>query len=305
MPATLAMPDIANGASSRLRVGCGSANMWLGRMGAESLDEQVAKAARAYSAAADHYSRPALGFWDRFGAATVERVRLAPGQAVLDLCCGAGASAIPAARAVGPLGRVLGVDVAAPLLESARARAAAEGLGNIAFRHGDARSTRLPSASFDCVICVFGVFFASDMPAFMAEMWRLVRPSGRLAVTTWGPGLFEPANSIFWDAVRGLQPGLCKAFNPWDEITTPTALRSLCERAGIESAVCEAVAGQHRLAGPEDFWDVVLGSGYRATVESLAADKREALREHVLAAVRDQAVTVLRTDVVYGIAERG
>jgi SAM-dependent methyltransferase len=186
-----------------------------------------------------------------------------------------------------------------------RGRAAAEGFGNIAFRDGDARSTGLPSASFDCVICVFGVFFASDMPAFVAEMWRLVRPSGRLAVTTWGPGLFEPANSIFWGAVRKLEPRLFKAFNPWDEITTATALRSLFERSGIESAVCEAVPGQHRLDAPKDFWDVVLGSGYRATVESLAADKREALREHVLAAVRDQAVTVLRTDVVYGIAERG
>ncbi len=274
-------------------------------MGAESLDEQATKAARAYSAAADHYARPALGFWDRYGAATVERVRLAPGQAVLDLCCGAGASAIPAARAVGPLGRVIGVDVAAPLLESARARAATDGLGNIAFRDGDARSTGLPSASFDCAICVFGVFFASDMPAFMAEMWRLVRPSGRLAVTTWGPGLFEPANSIFWGAVHELQPELCKAFNPCDEITTPTALRSLFERSGIEGAVCEAVPGQQRLDAPEDFWDVVLGSGYRATVEGLAADQREVLRERVLAVVRDQAVTVLRTDVVYGITERG
>jgi len=92
-------------------------------MGCDFLDEQVEKAARTYGAAADHYSRPALGFWDRFGAATVERVRLVPGQAVVDLCCGAGASAIPAARAVGPGGRVVGVDVAAPLLESAgRAR---------------------------------------------------------------------------------------------------------------------------------------------------------------------------------------
>ncbi len=91
------------------------------------------EAARAYGAAADHYRQPALSFWDRFGAATVTRLRLAPGGMVLDLCCGAGASAIPAARAVGPAGRVLGIDVAAPLLELARARAADEGLANIEF----------------------------------------------------------------------------------------------------------------------------------------------------------------------------
>ena len=73
------------------------------------------KAARTYGAAADHYMLPALGFWERFGSATVSRVPLSAGQAVLDLCCGAGASALPAAVAVGPSGRVVGVDVAAPL----------------------------------------------------------------------------------------------------------------------------------------------------------------------------------------------
>ena len=99
-------------------------------------DDAVRRAARTYGAAADHYTRPALGFWDRFGAATVSRLELAAGARVLDLCCGAGASAIPAGHAVGPSGRVLGIDVAAPQLELARARAAREGLGKVGFRQG-------------------------------------------------------------------------------------------------------------------------------------------------------------------------
>src|SRR6516164_2834703 len=164
-------------------------------------DEHARRAARTYGAAADHYSLPALGFWDRFGAATVARLPLAPGQRVLDLCCGAGASALPAAHAVGAGGQVLGIDLAAPLLELARARAAGEGLANIEFRHGDATRTQLPDGSFDAVVCVFGVFFVRDMAAFTAEMWRLVRPGGVLAITTWGPGLFEPANSLFWATI--------------------------------------------------------------------------------------------------------
>src|SRR5580692_843541 len=111
---------------------------------ADPPDEHVQRAARTYGAAADHYRLPALSFWDRFGAATVSRLRLAPGGTVLDLCCGAGASAIPAAYAVGPAGRVLGIDIAAPQLDLVRARAAAEGLANIEFRYGDATRTGLP-----------------------------------------------------------------------------------------------------------------------------------------------------------------
>ena len=267
-------------------------------------DEHVQRAARVYGAAADHYRLAALSFWDRFGATTVSRLRLAPGDTVLDVCCGAGASAIPAAHAVGPSGRVLGVDVAAPMLALARARAAGEGLANIEFRHGDATCTGLPGGGFDAVVCVFGVFFAPDMTAFVREMWRLVRPGGVLAVTTWGPGLFEPANSYFWRCVGEVEPALFKAFNPWDEITTPAALAGLFTRAGVPHPALAATAGQHRLDHPDGFWDVVLGSGYRATVDALSPEQRDRVRERLLSALRSDAVTSLRTDVVFGTAER-
>ncbi|HZR48165.1 MAG TPA: methyltransferase domain-containing protein [Streptosporangiaceae bacterium] len=265
------------------------------------LSEHAGRAARVYGAAADHYGSAALGFWDRFGAATVSRLRLSPGGAVLDLCCGAGASAVPAARAVGPSGRVLGIDAAAPLLDLARARVAAEGLANVEFRTG------LPDGSFDAVVCVFGIFFAPDMAAFAREMWRLVRPGGVLAVTTWGPGLFEPANSLFWRCVGEIDPALFKSFNPWDEITTPAALAGLLTRGGVPHpavTAVTAVTGRHQLEHPDRFWDIVLGSGYRATIDALTPAQRDLVRERLLAALRERQVTTVRTDVIFGTATR-
>ena len=224
-------------------------------------EDHATRAARAYGAAADHYGRAALGFWDHFGAATVSRLRLTAGAAVLDLCCGAGGSAIAAARAVGPEGHVLGIDLAEPLLDLARAKAVRAGLANIELRRADATRASLPDASFDAVVCVFGVFFAADMAGFTAEMWRLVRPGGVLAITTWGPDLFEPASSHFWESVRRAEPSLYRAFNPWDDITTPEALEDLLTRAGVAGADAMAVPGEHQLEHPDQFWDVVLGSG--------------------------------------------
>jgi ubiquinone/menaquinone biosynthesis C-methylase UbiE len=270
----------------------------------QPLSEHARRAERAYGAAADHYERAALSFWDRYGAATVARLPLAAGDAVLDLCCGAGASAIPSARAVGPGGRVIGVDLAEPMLELARARAAREGLANVEFRRGDATSAGLPDGGFDAVVCVFGVFFAPDMAAFTAGMWRLVRPGGVLAITTWGPRLFEPANTHFWDCVREVEPALFKAFNPWDEITTPGALVELFSRAGVPGATAEAVPGRHDLGQPDRFWDVVLGSGYRGTVDALRPDQQDRLRGQLLGRLRSDGITVLCTDVVFGTAKR-
>ena len=266
--------------------------------------EHARRAALTYGAAADHYGLAPLAFWDRFGADTVSRLPLAPGGNVLDLCCGHGASAIPAARAVGATGRVLGVDVAQPLLDLALARAAGEGLANVEFRQGDATCTGLPTGCFDAVVCVFGVFFAADMEAFIAEMWRLVRPGGVLAVTTWGPGLFEPANSVFWECIGAVEPSLFKAFNPWDEITSAGALEDLFARAGAAPASVHAASGRHCLAHSDNFWDIVLGSGYRATVDALSPEQYNRVHDRLLGQLRSNAVTTLRTDVVFGTAQK-
>src|SRR5262245_9634914 len=265
--------------------------------------DHAARAAQTYTAAADHYMLPALDFWDRWGVATVTRLSLSAGDVVLDVCCGAGASALPAARAGGPTGTVLGRDLAEPLLPRARQPAVTLVRRNVALRSCDATASGLESCSFDAVVCVFGVFFAADMPAFVAEMWRLVRPGGVLAVTTWGPDWCEPASSVFWESVREIEPTLFRAFNPWDAITTAPALSELLARGEIIGANVEATAGQrHELERADGFWDIVLGSGYRATVDALADEQRERLRERVVGELRARKVTRLRNDVVFGSA---
>jgi hypothetical protein len=65
-----------------------------------------------------------------------------------------------------------------------------------------------------------------------------------------------------------------------------------------------AASGEHHLAHPDRFWDVVLGSGYRATVEALGPEQRDLVRGHVLGELRSRGVVALRTDVVFGSAER-
>jgi SAM-dependent methyltransferase len=142
------------------------------------------------------------------------------------------------------------------------------------------------------------------MTAFTAEMWRLVRPGGVLAITTWGPGPFEPANEIFWESVQAIEPSLFKTFHPWDEITTPPALTGLYERAGVNNATAEAVIGWQELSSPARFWDVVLGTGYRATIDALSADQQDLLREQVVTDLAAKEIAAIRTDVVYGTATR-
>jgi ubiquinone/menaquinone biosynthesis C-methylase UbiE len=266
------------------------------------LGEAQARAAATYNAAADFYDDPANSFWARFGRRTIERLRLKRGAKVLDVCCGSGASAIPAARAVGPEGFVVGVDLAEGLLDIARKKASACGLQNVEFRTGDMLDLGLAASEFDTAVCVFGIFFVPDMTAAARELWKVVRPGGKLAVTTWGPRFFEPGNTAFWNAVREVAPELHKAFNPWDFVCDPPSLRTLLSDAGIENAEVIAEAGQHPIPSPEAWWAAVLGSGYRGTLERLDAQGREHVRAANLAFIRDARIRSVEANVVYAVA---
>jgi hypothetical protein len=96
------------------------------------------------------------------------------------------------------------------------------------------------------------------------------------------------------------QPELVRTFNPWDELVEPAQLLGLYERSGIDGATAELVDAYQPLRRPEDWWDIVMGSGFRGTVEQLAPDARRRVREQNLAAV--EGVQSVRTAAVYGLA---
>jgi ubiquinone/menaquinone biosynthesis C-methylase UbiE len=268
-------------------------------------DDAKAKAAATYNAAADSYDDAANSFWERFGRATIERLRPPLGSRVLDVCCGSGASALAAAEMVGPDGFVIGMDLAARMLELARIKAEARGLRNVEFRVGDMLDLHLPASEFDAVVCVFGIFFVPDMPAAIRALWRVVRPGGRLAITTWGPRFFEPATTAFWDSIREVRPDLYRGFNPWDRICDPASLRALLRDGGVDDAEVVAEAGMHPIPSPEAWWSAVLGSGYRGTLEQVDATDRERVRVANLNYIRNSGVRSVEANVVYAIATKG
>jgi SAM-dependent methyltransferase len=268
----------------------------------DDLELARAKAAAAYNAAADYFDHPVSSFWHCFGRQTVERLRLQPGERVLDVCSGSGGSALPAAEKIRPRGSVVAVDLAERLIELARAKAKAKGLRNIEFKTDDMLTLGYPDSSFDAVICVFGIFFVPDMPAAVRELWRMVRPGGRLAITTWGPNLFEPANTAFWNAILEERPDLCRGFNPWDRICEPAGLREMLAEAGVTNVDIVAEIGDHPLNSPEDWWMIAMGSGYRGTLAQLDPATLSRVREQNLRRLREFGAKAIETNVLYAIA---
>ncbi|MDP8952637.1 MAG: class I SAM-dependent methyltransferase [Actinomycetota bacterium] len=113
----------------------------------------------------------------------LERLPIQAGTRMLDVACGAGQIAIPAARAGA---RVTGVDIAANLIEQARARAQAEGV-DVRFDEGDAEMLAYEDASFDLVVSLIGAMFAPRPEHVAAELVRVCRPGGRIVMANWTP----------------------------------------------------------------------------------------------------------------------
>ena len=121
----------------------------------------------------------------RSGESLVDRLGIKAGQQVLDLGCGDGTTAIPAAR----LGaQVLGVDIASNLVAAGNRRAQEAGLKNCRFQEGDATDLEgLQDDSFDWVVSMFGAMFAPKPFDVAKEMVRVARPGGRIVMGNWIP----------------------------------------------------------------------------------------------------------------------
>ena len=113
----------------------------------------------------------------------IKKLNLKPGMKVLDVACGTGNLALPAARA-GAI--VTGVDIAPNLIEQARENAKREGL-NVQFDEGDAEALPYDNASFDAVVTMFGAMFAPRPDLVAAELKRVCRPGGFIAMANWTP----------------------------------------------------------------------------------------------------------------------
>ena len=196
--------------------------------------------------------------WGPLGDATIERAAVLPGERVLDVGCGCGATALQLTERVGPAGSVIGIDVSGPMLTRAKERAEVLGIANVRFVNADA-STFTSDDAFNLVFSRAGIMFFSDPIGAFSNLRRVLRPGGRLAFVCFRDQGLNPWWTVPLAAVAPIaRPETPAASDGPGVFSLADArhLRAVIEESGFVNAAYE----------PVDF-DLLLGADIELATE--------------------------------------
>jgi ubiquinone/menaquinone biosynthesis C-methylase UbiE len=246
----------------------------------EEAELRKAQTAATFNRLAPDYDAAGLGVFAHFGRRLVEKVGVEPGQSVLDVATGRGAILFPAAERVGPDGKTMGIDLAEAMVEATKHEAAGRRVAT-QVRVMDAEHLVFSDAAFDCVLCGFGLMFFPRLDEALSEMRRVLKPAGRIGVSTWRVSQADDLRAVLDDLGVG-GPGEPS----W--ITDPDALARLLTGAGFNNVEVKIEANTFRYADLQQYWQYARGTGLGRRLAALDPKQTERVRVALAERVRPQ-----------------
>lgn len=228
-----------------------------------------------FNRAAPHYGKMGCSFFDVYGKQLVAMANIKPGNKILDVATGKGAVLFPASEAVGQHGHATGIDLSPGMIEEARKRfpQLAHNLHVM-----DAEHLIFPDQSFDAILSGFAIFFFPNLTTALNEFKRVLKPHGRIAVSTWG----RVAPLLKWTSTRAEELQQVKPLRA-QKIDSSDLLRDTLLSAGFRNIEIQEREQTFWFDSPEEWWNSIWTHGIRARLEQLTPANLATLQKEALA----------------------
>jgi ubiquinone/menaquinone biosynthesis C-methylase UbiE len=234
-----------------------------------------------FTRSASSYER--IRYFPVFGEWLVEVAQIPEGATILDVACGRGAVLFPAAQRVGARGHVTGIDLADGMARETGLEIERRGLKQAETRQMDAEHLTFPDSSFDFVLCGFSLQFFPHLAQALSEFRRVLKPGGRIAVTTWGA---DDERWDWYDELRKAHGAVIKLGS--QSLDTPEEIQRWLSQAGFVNIQIRTKEIDMVYLDEEEWWNVEWSISARAGLEKLSPEDLERLKAEAFAKVQEQ-----------------
>ena len=224
-----------------------------------------------------------IRYFPIFGEWLVETAQIPKESKVLDVACGRGAVLFTAAERVGPNGHVIGIDLAEGMARETQMEIQRRGLKQAEARQMDAENLVFPDSSFDFVLCGFSLQFFPHLEQALSEFRRVLKPAGRIAVTTWG------ADDERWDWFEDLRTVYSASISLGSQsLDKPEEIQGWFSQAGFINIQISTKEIDMVYLDEEEWWNMVWSISGRAGLEKLSPEDLKRLKTEAFEKVQTQ-----------------
>lgn len=227
---------------------------------------------QAFDTVAQGYDHPSLAFFPKTAERMLQHLNPDEDGRLLDVCTGTGVVALEAARRM-PRGKIVGIDLSSGMLEQAQKKSRQQGLDHIEFVHSALQDLSFSRHQFDIITSSFGLFFMDDMQKALEQMLVMLKPGGRVAISSFVDNAFNPMSDIFLNRYESF--GMDVPSLSWKRLCSESDIRALFSLVGIDQVDLYHEPLGFYMEQAQDWWDIVWNAGYRGLLNQLSPQDQQ------------------------------
>lgn len=259
---------------------------------------------QGFDTVAHGYDHPSLSFFPKTADRMMQHLDLNSDQLLLDVCTGTGVVALAAAELLAD-GKVTGIDLSSGMLQQAKNKASEQNLSNTEFLQMDLDHLDFADGSFDIASSSFGLFFLEDMTHALNNINRVVKPDGKIAISTFTGEAFSPMSDMFLQCYESFG----KEVPPlsWKRLSTKELIQAQFEEVGISNVTVHHEPFGYQMTDAQMWWDVVWNAGYRSLLNQLTDQQQIEFKEKHITEINQllgEDGVWFNTEVLIAVAEK-